>query len=185
MLASKFDDLRAQFAEGKGVIQLLERLYPNIPIQLCQFHQIKTILTYTTKKPKTECGKDLKEFILTLTDKKITENDFIDKFNTLLNKYKEFLKEKSDIELIDKITGEITTIKTKEYKHPRLRSAFRSIKTNLPYLFSYKKQENERLKIPNTTNTCDGKFGVVKNKIKIHRGLKNTRKSRMFDALMF
>lgn len=31
----------------KGVIQLLERLYPIIPIQLCQFHQIKTIRTYS------------------------------------------------------------------------------------------------------------------------------------------
>jgi hypothetical protein len=166
----------------KGVIQLLERLYPNIPIQLCQFHQIKTILTYTTRNPKTECAKDLKELILLLTksDKEI----FLNNFNNLSDKYKDFLKEKSETDLIDRITGEIL-IENSGYKHPRLRSAFRSIKTNMKYLFTYKNEKYLNLKIPNTTNCCDGKFGAIKGKIKIHRGLKVERKSKMFNKLIW
>lgn len=166
----------------KGVIQLLERLYPNIPIQLCQFHQIKTMTLYTTKNPKTECGKELREFVLSLSKEANTENNFLNNFKHLQEKYKDFLKEKSQIDLVNKITGEVLEIK--EYKHKRLRSAFRSLKTNLPYLFTYKKEEYKHLKIPNTTNACDGKFGIIKTKISIHRGLKYTRKSMMFDELV-
>jgi|WetSurMetagenome_2_1015567.scaffolds.fasta_scaffold258274_1 hypothetical protein len=159
----------------KGVIQLLERLYTNTPIQLCQFHQIKIILTYTTKNPKTECGRDLKRLILTLTNKCTTEYNFIQDFEYLLNnKYKIFLKEKTINPLNNKT----------EYTHKRLRSAFRSIRTNLPYLFTYKKEEYKHLKIPNTTNGCDGKFGRVKTKLKIHTGLKVERRSKMFDKLI-
>ena len=31
----------------------------NIPVQLCQFHQVKTISRYLTRNPKTEAGKAL------------------------------------------------------------------------------------------------------------------------------
>lgn len=179
----------------KGVIELLEKRYNRkIPIQLCNFHQIKTILTYTTKNPKTDCGKDLKKLTLTLTNKRTTEFNFIQDFNYLREFYKDFLKEKTEkiekklIEKTNKKTGEVIYKETKEtiieYKHPRLRSAFRSLKTNLPYLFTYKKEENERLKIPNTTNGCDGKFGRVKIKIKNHTGLRLKRKEKMFDKLI-
>lgn len=158
----------------KGVIELLNKLYSNVPIQLCNFHQIKTIVTYTTKSPKTECGKELKSLILTLSNKEITEDSFIKQFIDLKTKYEEFLKEKS----INKETNKT------EYTHKRLRSAFRSIKTNLPYLFNYKKEEFKHLKIQNTTNACDGKFGRVKTKIRIHTGLKLKRKEKMFDKLI-
>ena len=164
----------------KGIIQLLERLYPNIPIQLCQFHQIKTIKNYTTKNPKTNCGKELKELVLSIS--KSDENTFRQNFKKLSEKYDKFLKEKSSITSIDNITGEV--FEEKGFKHPRLRSAFRSIKSNLPYLFTYKKLECKYLKIPNTTNGCDGKFGRVKIKLKNHSGLRLKRKSEMFDKLI-
>lgn len=166
----------------KGVIDLLNRrCNKQIPIQLCQFHQVKTIITYTTKNPKTECGRELKELVLSIS--KIDEAEFIEKFNCLQKKYEKFLKERSQTSLIDRITGEVL-LEESGFKHPRLRSAFRSIKTNLPYLFTYKKPENEHLKIPNTTNGCDGKFGRVKIKLKNHSGLRVERKSKMFDRLM-
>ena len=165
----------------KGVIQLLERLYPNTPIQLCQFHQIKTIITYTTKNPKTNCGKELKELVLSIS--KSDESEFRQNFKKLSEKYEKFLKEKSSITSIDNITGDV--FEEKGFKHPRLRSAFRSLRTNLPYLFTCKIEENLHLKIPNTTNACDGKFGKVKIKIKNHSGLKVDRKSKMFNKLMW
>lgn len=160
----------------KGVIQLLEKRYnKQIPIQLCQFHQVKTIISYTTRNPQTDCGKELKRLIMTLTNKLTTEKNFISDFKYLKEKYKDFLKEKSINILLNN---------KPEYKHKRLRSAFRSLQTNLPYLFTYKKIENKHLKIPNTTNGCDGKFGRVKIKIKNHTGLKLKRKEKMFDKLI-
>ena len=40
------------------------------------------------------------------------------------------------------------------YTHKKVRSAYRSLKTNLPNLFTY--QRYLALNIPNTTNTIDG-----------------------------
>ena len=158
----------------KGVIELLNKLYPYIPIQLCQFHQKQIIRRYITNNPKLPCSIDLKNLVNTLSYKETNEKEFVEEFNDLKDKYEDFLKEKS----INKETNKT------EYTHKRLRSAFRSIKVNLPYLFTYKKEEYKHFKIPNTTNACDGKFGVIKPKIKNHRGLKIERKSKMFDELI-
>ena len=32
------------------------RVFDDIPVQMCQFHQVKTIMKYLTRKPKTEAG---------------------------------------------------------------------------------------------------------------------------------
>ncbi|MDX1921196.1 MAG: hypothetical protein SFU25_10750 [Candidatus Caenarcaniphilales bacterium] len=50
----------------RRVIQLLESLFPSGPIQPCHFHQVETILKYTTKRPKTERGSELKDLIMSL-----------------------------------------------------------------------------------------------------------------------
>lgn len=44
----------------------LPQMFPNIPVQLCQFHQVKTISRYLTRNPKTEAGKSLWRLVLTL-----------------------------------------------------------------------------------------------------------------------
>jgi hypothetical protein len=54
------------------------------------------------------------------------------------------------------------------YTHKRLRSAYRSLILNLPYLFTYEK--NPDLKIPNTTNSLDGCFEYLKELTRVHRG---------------
>ena len=69
-----------------------------------------------------------------------------------------------------------------QFKHRRLRSAFRSLKSNLPYLFTYKKHPN--LNIPNTTNSCDGSFAHWKQKVKIHRGIRKERRNKMINFLL-
>ena len=51
--------------DGKrGVARVFEA--KGIPVQYCQFHQIKTITTYLTRKPKTEAGKELRLLTLML-----------------------------------------------------------------------------------------------------------------------
>ena len=149
----------------RGVIQLLKRIFPNAPIQLCQFHQKMIIRRYATDNPKTNCGIDLKELMTTMKD--LTYVEF--EYNLLLlkAKYKFFLKERNE---------------NNRFSHSRLRSAFRSLTTNLPYLFTYQKHPN--LNIPNTTNTCEGSFAHWKNKVKIHRGLSRERKEEMISRLI-
>lgn len=149
----------------RGLIQLLQRYYPNIPIQICQFHMVAIVTRYTTKKPKTECGIELRELILKLKD--LEKNEFTDRFKNLQIKYKKFLLERNE---------------KNQFQHRKLRSAFRSIKSNLPYLFTY--LDYPSLNIPNTTNSADGSFGHWKYKVKLHRHLRDDRKKRVIDELL-
>jgi len=62
----------------------------------------------------------------------------------------------------------------------KLVSAYRSLRTNLPYLFTHKKYKH--LSIHNTTNSLDGGvFSPMKMLIKIHRGLSKSLKLKMVD----
>lgn len=149
----------------KGVIQLLLARYPGVPIQLCHFHQAQIIRRYTTNKPKTECGQALHQLMKSLTVLKAQE--FSDLFFKLTETYASFLKEKNE---------------QGEFVHRKLRSAVRSLKSNLPYLFAY--QTYPELNIPNTTNSCDGFFAHWKQKVKIHRGLRQHRRNKMIDLLL-
>lgn len=149
----------------RGVIKLLEAHYPNIPIQLCHFHQTQIIRRYTTNQPKTACGQELKQLMRYITI--FGQDQFENAFTELYLKYRDFLKEKNE---------------NKQFVHRRLRSAFRSLKTNMPYLFTYKNYSE--LDIPNTTNSCDGSFAHWKQKLKIHRGLKKHRRNKMINSLL-
>jgi hypothetical protein len=149
----------------RGVIKLFEARYPRIPIQLCLFHQSQIIRRYTTNNPKIMCGKNLKAIMQSLTD--VDYHIFKSLIETLHEEYYDFLKERNESGL---------------FKHRRLRSAFRSLNTNLPYLFTYKNFPN--LNIPNTTNSCDGYFAHLKQKVKIHRGLTKQRRNNMINYLL-
>ena len=67
----------------------------------------------------------------------------------------------------------------KRFVHKNLRSAYRSLKTNLPCLFTW--YDNMDLKIPNTTNAIDGHFASLKNKLRNHNGLSENRKKKFID----
>jgi hypothetical protein len=149
----------------RGLIQLLQKNYPNTPIQICQFHQVAIVTRYITKKPKTECSKELKGLILKL--KSTTREEFKTEFKELQEKYEKYLREKNE---------------QGQFIHRQLRSAIRSINTNLPYLFTF--QDYNELNISNTTNSCDGSFGQWKYKVKLHRGISDKRMQKMIRVLL-
>ena len=67
-----------------------------------------------------------------------------------------------------------------QFTHPRVRAAYRSLITNLPYLFTYKNQKD--VVIYNTTNAIDGGvFSPMKKLLKIHNGFTKNLKLKMFD----
>ena len=145
----------------KGLVDL----FPNIPVQLCHFHQIKNIKKYLTNNPKTAAGIELKSITLTLTT--TNKKDFESKLNQWYIKYKSFLNERT-------INPET---RKSHYTHKRLRSAFFSLKRNLPYLFVF--EDFPDLNIPNTTNLLENKFDDVKRKLDSHRGM-NMRNKILF-----
>lgn len=144
--------------------------FDNIPIQMCQYHQISIIRRYLTQNPKLIAGIELKKLTLKLT--KIDKNDFVNELNIWELKWKDFVNEKT----INFETGK------KHFKHKRLRSAYKSIKNNLHYLFTY--QDYPHLFIPNTNNETEGIFSNLKKKINVHQGLKRNRKIKLINEIL-
>jgi hypothetical protein len=155
--------IQAIICDGrKGLLTLFE----GTPIQMCNFHQVAIIRRYLTKKPKMQASKELWELVLMLkhTDKESFEGGLNDWFT----QWEEFLNERK-VDLNGK----------NRYVHKRLRSAYRSLKTNLPWLFTW--YDHIALRIPNTTNAIDGHFADLKNKLRNHNGLSLSRKKKFID----
>jgi hypothetical protein len=150
----------------RGLIQS----FGGIPVQMCQFHQVAIIRRYITKNPRLAASIELKEVVSLLkhTDKESFEGALNDWFSD----WESFLKER---------TINIGTGKS-HYTHKRLRSAYRSLKTNLPWLFTW--YDNIDMKIPNTTNAIDGHFANLKTKLRNHNGLSLSNKIKFIDGFL-
>jgi len=160
-------NVKAIVCDGKkGLLQM----YPDIPTQMCQFHQKQIIKRYLTKNPKMQASIELWNHtkMLTKTDKE----SFIGGLFQWYDKWEIFLNERSPKNIRNKST----------YKHKRLRSAYNSLKRNIPYLFIW--YEHIDLNIPNTTNAIDGHFSDLKNKLRCHNGLSDKRKMKFIDGFL-
>ena len=164
-LQSKGFEVLAIVCDGrKGLLQSFDK----IPVQMCQFHQVAIIRRYITKNPKIFASIELKEFVamLKMTDKESFEGGL----ELWFTKWESFLNERTT----NPETGK------SYFTHKRLRSAYRSLKTNSKWLFTWYVYYD--LKIPNTTNAIDGHFSDLKNKLRNHNGLSRARKIKFIDA---
>lgn len=148
----------------------LATVFKDIPVQVCHFHQLKTVTTYLTRRPKTEAGQELRQLALTLP--RSSEKVFSKQLSRWENKWHHFINEKT------KIVG----TRRWYYTHKSVRSAFLSLKRNLPNLFTYQKYPD--LGIPNTTNTIDGYFTALKKKVGAHQGLRPDRRYKIICELL-
>jgi hypothetical protein len=149
------------------------KVFSDIPVQICQFHQIKQVTKYLTRKPKTEAGRELRTLVLMLT--KTDEATFTKALEEWYAKYGGFIEEKTVSEFL---SGK----KKWYYTHKNVRSAYRSLKTNLPHLFTYLKYPE--LNMPNTTNDLDGSFSSLKKKLGVHHGLRRDRRYKVISQLL-
>ena len=170
ILEEKGWKLLAAVVDGKrGFLKVFE----GMPVQICQFHQIKQVTKYLTRRPKTEAGRELRTLVLTLT--KTTESEFAQSLNIWHAQWESFINQKTEYTFLNG--------KTKwHYTHKNVRSAYRSLKTNLPYLFTY--QKYPELNIPNTTNSLDGSFSALKKKLAVHHGLRRDRRYKVISKLL-
>ena len=150
----------------KGLIQS----FGNIPVQMCQFHQSAIVRRYLTKKPKLQASQELMKVVdlMTITDKE----SFVGALGLWFDKWELFLKERTVNPNNNKST----------YRHKKLRSAYNSLKNNLPWLYTW--YDNMSLSIPNTTNAIDGHFSDLKNKLRNHNGLTLERKKKFIDEFL-
>lgn len=137
----------------KGLIQALNQY----PIQFCQFHQVKLVRFYLTQNPESEAAKDL--LTLTYTMKDSDKESFINAFNDWYIKHEDYINERSPKDANGKT----------HYLHKKLRSAFLSLKRNMPYLWVW--YDYIELNIPPTNNGIEGLFTDLKTHMRLHNGM--------------
>lgn len=160
-------EIQAVVIDGKPG---LKPLFAGVPVQMCQFHMKAIITHHLTRKPKLDAGRELKDLVRSLCD--TDEASFAISLDAWHEKWRDFLKERT----IDSIASRW------RYTHRRLRAAYRSLKSNMPYLFTYR--QYPELNIPNTTNSLDGSFAHLKQLVKIHRGMKPDLKHKMILSIL-
>lgn len=143
-------------------------LFGDIPVQMCQFHQIQIVSRYITRNPKHPSGSELRNISLLITKK--TKHEFVHDLDLWYEKWSEYYNERS----VSAETGKSF------YTHKRLRSAYLSLRRNMPYLFTFEIYKS--LDIPNTTNALDGMFAELKKRLRNHNGLNIKRKQKFIDG---
>lgn len=163
--------VQAAVIDGRrGVRQMLER--KGIPVQQCQFHQLLTITQCLTRRPKLVQNQELRAIALSLT--KTTRAEFEAELNSWHEQHGEWLKER----YVEPVTGRT------RYQHDRTRRAYFSLRRNLDYLFTCQDEQltSQGVRIPNTTNALDGRFGVWKQQLNRHKGCSKDRKTKILRS---
>jgi len=159
--------IRAVVLDGRTGIR---EVFQGIPVQMCHFHQKKIINKYLTTRPKLPAGQELRMIAKTIPNS--NEETLRAEIDNWFLKWHEFLKQKTT----DLNTGRWF------YTHKRIRSAYHSLKNNLPYLYTF--QKYPELNIPNTTNSLDGFFNRLKSLLNVHHGLNPKRRYRMIVKIL-
>ena len=147
----------------------LKEIFDDVPVQMCQFHLKMILRRYLTLHPRLYAAQELKELTSDLTT--VSESDFIERFSRWENKWVNFLKEKT-----------LHPCGRKSFTHRKLRSARRSIRRHLPYLFTYLKYP--QLNIPNTTNDIESLNSKIKDLLRIHRGYSKKLRNKILDEIL-
>ena len=147
------------------MFKLLQEKYGNIPIQMCLFHMKSIIRRYITMRPKTRLWKAL--MILKACLGLVNEKMFLKLFHQIEIIYAEFLLERNE---------------KGKFEHKKLRTVMGSIRYYLPYLYTY--EHYLVLKISRTTGECDWYFAHIKDRLWVHRWLKEKNRNNCIIFLL-
>ena len=148
----------------------IPRVFEGIPVQICQYHQWSIVRRALTTRPKLESHKALLAIARLIA--KSTEVEIATMLIAFEEKFRSDLNEKHICSHCGKPV----------YTHRKLRSAYRSLTTNLPFLYAY--QRFPDLNIPNTTNSLDGTWNALKTHVNVHRGLRLDRRFKVIRAYL-
>ena len=148
----------------------IPRVFEGIPIQICQYHQWSIVRRALTTRPKLESHKALLSIARLIA--KSTEVEMAAMLTAFEEKFRADLNEKHICSHCGK----------PKYVHRKLRSAYRSLTTNLPFLYTYQKYLNRN--VPNTTNSLDGTWNALKSHVNVHRGLRLDRRFKVIRAYL-
>lgn len=136
---------------------------------MCQFHQMLIVRRYLTQEPDLDASRELLTLanMITKTDKE----SFTGALNEWYEKYKDVLNERGHDKRIKRHTP--------PYMRPRLRSAYLSLKRNMPLLWTF--YDYPETGLPNTNNGLEGLFSDLKSKVRVHRGISKEHRKKLLD----
>jgi len=143
----------------RNIIKAVRKCSPSTIIQRCLAHIQRETLSWLTKNPQSQAGKELRGIIRKLHLIK-TRDDWgywVVELVGWHEKHQDFVNEKTYH----------PSSKRYWYTHKSVRKPFIHIKRALPDMFHYLDNKD----IPKTTNGLESFFGHLKQNISIHRGL--------------
>ena len=164
----KFQGFKIYGAVIDGMRGLAQALYP-IPVQMCQFHQILITRRYLTQDPDLEASIELLDLVKSIT--RMDKESFIGAFNEWYEKYKDVLNERVNDKRIKRYTP--------PYMRSKLRSAYLSLRRNMPLLWTF--YDHPETGLPNTNNAIEGLFSDIKSKLRVHRGISKDNRKKLLD----
>src|SRR5690606_31506837 len=135
-----------------------------------QCQQVEIATSYPTRRPRNIASNELRRLSFDLTQ--LNNDDRREHIEYWLLTHEDYLNERS--------TNEETG--RRWYTHKRLRSAYRSLRTNSDSLFTY--QRYAHLDIPHTTTSLEGLFSELKRQLHSHHGLSEQRKLRFIKDFL-
>lgn len=142
------------------------------PVQLCQFHQMLIVRRYLTQEPELDASRELLELVNNIT--KMDKESFVGAFGDWYERNKEVINERSHDRRIKK--------RAAPYMRPRLRSAYHSVRRNMPLLWTF--YDHLELGIPNTNNGLEGIFSDIKTKLRVHSGISREHRKKLIDEYL-
>lgn len=102
------------------------------------------------------------------------KESFAEAFNEWYERNKDIINERVHDKRLKK--------KTPPYMHPRLRSAYLSVRCNMPLLWTFHGYPN--IELPNTNNGLEGSFSDIKTKLRVHNGLGKENRKILIDEYL-
>ena len=157
----------------KSILKSIKKVFPNAIIQRCLVHIKRQVRNYLSSKPKLEQSASLLKLSNQITSIKSIEDSNI-WLGAFFNWYKinhEFINQKTQ----SQNTGRFW------YTHKNLHAAFSLLENAIPNMFNYLDDEQ----IPNTTNRIENYFTHLKDKLRIHRGLRFEAKKNFIKWYLY
>ncbi len=158
---------------GDNIIRAIEYVYPNVPRQRCVVHVQRECLRWITLHPRSPEARTLRGIVQQLSDVSSVNDKlwWIKTYEHWVEENAEYACEKA----INPNTGQSYFVRD------NLRKAYIHLKRALPKLFTYIDCPG----VPKTTNSIEAFFGHIKDHLRLHRGLSETRVDNFIKWYLF
>jgi len=158
---------------GDNIVRAVQYVFPHVPRQRCVVHVQRECIASITQRPRYPETRLFKSLVEQLSIVRTTNDKlwWLNQYNLWVEENEEYVFQKG-----------IVSYSHKEYYiHNDLRKAYIHLKRALPYLFTYIDYPG----FPKTTNALEAFFGHIKDQIRLHRGLAESRIDNFIKWFLF